>query len=407
VTVPGFHFRYRLNGDPPVVRRFLREDSSGVAPGDMVTVEGLNAVPAATGDVTLLGVVRAPVDDSGAYVEVIADEDAVYGVVDPHARTAGATLDLAGASGAQTVRPGPNEDFEVVVDCSRVEETQLRIRLGKHVEFTLTVATTSTSGVVPLAPSRERALVLAAAAGDAAACAQIVERFLPAIAGVARLYRGVATVQRSELLQEGVVGLLRAIKRFDPALGTPFWAYATWWVRQAMQQLISEVTRPTVLSDRAQRGLARIREARRTHVQAHGFEPTTAELAVATGLPREQVESLLVAERPPRALEAPLREEEGSGTLEDLLADPLAEEAYEQIISRIEIDEVHDLAESLDGRARAILYDHYGLGRPAKTLREIGDGLGISAERVRQIEEQALEELRAAVAFRHATGPDT
>jgi hypothetical protein len=76
VTVPGFHFRYRLNGDPPVVRRFLREDSSGVAPGDMVTVEGLNAVPAATGDVTLLGVVRAPVDDSGAYVEVIADEDA-------------------------------------------------------------------------------------------------------------------------------------------------------------------------------------------------------------------------------------------------------------------------------------------------------------------------------------------
>jgi RNA polymerase sigma factor (sigma-70 family) len=331
-------------------------------------------------------------------VEVIADEDAVYGIVDPHARAAGTTLDLTGTSGAQTLRPGPNEDFEVAVDCSSAEETQVRIRLGKHVEFTLTLETTSTR-VVPLAPSRERALVLAAAAGDAAACAQVVESFLPAIAGVARLYRGVATVQRAELLQEGVVGLLRAIKRFDPALGTPFWAYATWWVRQAMQQLISEVTRPTVLSDRAQRGLARVREARRVHTQAHGREPTTAELATATGLPREQVESLLATERAPRALEAPLREGEGGETLEDLLADPLAEEEYEQIISRIEIDQVHDLAETLDGRARAILYDHYGLGGPAKTLREIGDGLGISAERVRQIEEQALDELRAAVAF--------
>src|SRR4030081_2131064 len=119
-----------------------------------------------------------------------------------------------------------------------------------------------------LSPARERDLVAAAEAGDTAACAQLVEAFMPAIAGVARLYRNVAGVERDELLQEGVVGLLRAVKRYDPHLGTPFWSYASWWVRQAMQQLVAEMTRPVVLSDRALRQLARLNEVRREHLQA-------------------------------------------------------------------------------------------------------------------------------------------
>lgn len=157
-----------------------------------------------------------------------------------------------------------------------------------------------------LTPARERALVLAAATGDRAACEKLVEAFLPAIAGVAGRYRGALSVQRSELLQEGVVGFLRAIKRFDPTVGTPFWAYASWWVRQAMQQLISEVSRPTVLSDRAQRALARTRKARRDYVQDHGREPSIAELAAASELSREQVESILAVDRAQRMLSEPL-----------------------------------------------------------------------------------------------------
>src|SRR3979411_233734 len=79
-----------------------------------------------------------------------------------------------------------------------------------------------------LSPARERDLVAAAEAGDTAACAQLVEAFMPAIAGVARLYRNVAGVERDELLQEGVVGLLRAVRRYDPGRGAPFWSYASW-----------------------------------------------------------------------------------------------------------------------------------------------------------------------------------
>ena len=253
-----------------------------------------------------------------------------------------------------------------------------------------------------LAPARERELVLAAAAGDRAACEELVEAFLPAIAGVARRYRGAHSVHRPELLQEGVVGLLRAIKRFDPTVGTPFWAYASWWVREAMQQLVSELSRPTVLSDRAQRALARVREARRAYVQRYGREPSTAELRAASGLSREQVENILAAERAPRVLSEPLQVDDwAAGTLGEQIADPVSEDEYERIVERLVTKQVRTLMDGLDDRERSILNAHYGVGCAPQTFREIGGSLGLSAERVRQIEEHALDKLRAAASSNH------
>lgn len=113
----------------------------------------------------------------------------------------------------------------------------------------------------------ERRLVRAAKDGDRGASEELVEAFLPLIAGVARIYRGSGSITRVELMQEGVVGLLRALERYDLALGVPFWGYATWWVRQAMQQLIAELARPTVVSDRALRHLAQLKRAHRDYLQ--------------------------------------------------------------------------------------------------------------------------------------------
>jgi RNA polymerase sigma factor (sigma-70 family) len=248
-------------------------------------------------------------------------------------------------------------------------------------------------------PDVERGLVAAAAMGDPRARADLVQAYMPAIAGVARNYRH-SSVERDELLQEGVVGLLRALDRFDPGLGTPFWAYATWWVRQSMQQVVSELGRPIVLSDRALRGMARVKAARREFVQEHARDPTVDELAVAAELTRPQLESLLAIERAPRGLEEPVGSDEAAGgaMLGDMLMDPAAERDFTNVLDQMEIEEVRDLADTLGDREQRVLREHYGLGCPSRTLREIGEDLGVSAERVRQIEERALATLRAAVA---------
>ena len=245
----------------------------------------------------------------------------------------------------------------------------------------------------------EHELVLAAKGGDTAAKERLIEAFLPLIASIARIYRDSRAVDRIELMQEGVVGLLRALECYDPTRGTPFGAYASWWVRQAMQRLVAELTRPIVLSDRALRQLARVNDAHREQLQASGREPSPAELAAQTGLTREQVESLIAAERTPRPLDDPVAGGEGRvGTLGDLLVDPLAEDEYERVVSRLEVEELRALLSGLSDRERAVLRARYGLDGPEQTLRQIGGDHGLSAERVRQIEQRALGKLRAAAA---------
>jgi RNA polymerase primary sigma factor len=248
-----------------------------------------------------------------------------------------------------------------------------------------------------LSAEQELELVVATEGGDEAACRQLVQSFLPAIGGLARRFDSGGRVQRADLMQEGIAALLFAARRYDPRLKTPFWGYASFWVRKAMQELVAEVARPAALSDYAVRALAQLKTARREHLEDAGTEPTRSELAAATGFTTTQVESLLAIDRAARSLD----ELSGGGedatatTVGETIADPGAEDEYEHVLDEIE---VRDLAERLDARERRVLWRHYGLGRPAETLTKIGAELGVSAERVRQIEAEALEKLRAAAA---------
>lgn len=256
-----------------------------------------------------------------------------------------------------------------------------------------------TLGQAPAAATQvEPALVARAQSGDAHARAELIEACMPLIAGVARTYRS-DQIQRQELLQEGVVGVLRALERFDPQREVPFWGYATWWVRQAMQQLVSELTRPTVLSDRALRHLARLKQAHRDAVQRSGHEPTYDELARRTGLNLSQVDDLLTVERPPRSIHEPIaRGGADVGTFGELLVDPIAEDEYERVLAAVESEELHGLLAGLSERERAVLRARYGFdGGDERPLRAVGDELGLSGERVRQIERRALGKLAAAL----------
>jgi len=250
---------------------------------------------------------------------------------------------------------------------------------------------------VPLSPAAERALVLAASAGERRAREHFVEAFLPSIAGVARLYRHSPRVDRAELMQEGVVGLLSALERFDPERGTPFWAYATWWVRQAMQGLVAQTGGAMVLSDRALRQLARVKAARSAHLVSHHSEASVRDLATSTGFAPDHVQSLVAAERPPRGLDEPLkRSADAMDSVGDMLADPQAQDGFDDVVQHVASEEVRNLPGDLSKRERAIVKARYGIGQPASTLRDVADWLGVSPERVRQIEKGALAKLRAA-----------
>jgi RNA polymerase primary sigma factor len=262
-----------------------------------------------------------------------------------------------------------------------------------------------------LAPMRETQseLLLAARLDRPHARARLVESFMPLIGSVARIYAYVPAVDRAELIQEGVTGVLRALERYDPELGTPFWAYASWWVRQAMQQVVSELSRPVVLSDRALRQLARVRDARRVFIRTNSREPSVSELAAESELSLEQLHRLSVADRRPRGLEEPLDDESAGGaTFGDSVRDPRAEEAYEELALRMAAEEIPRLLTHLNDRERRVIDARYGLRGAERTLRELGEELGISAERTRQIEQSALETMRVACEFGdRPAGPET
>jgi RNA polymerase sigma factor (sigma-70 family) len=246
-----------------------------------------------------------------------------------------------------------------------------------------------------LTQESERSLVQAAVDGDDAARQQLVENFMPLVGGVARVYRNTGAVNRIELMQEGVVGLLRALERFDPERGTPFWGYASFWVRQAMQQLVAELARPVVLSDRALRQLARVKQARRDHVQEQKSEPSTSDLSGRTGIAREQIERLVAVERQPRSMDEGIGDEADT-TVGQMLTDPVAEDAYARVERRVDTSELGGLLDHLGSREREIVEARFGLDGHRQTLRELAGTLDLSAERVRQIEEEALEKMGAA-----------
>jgi RNA polymerase primary sigma factor len=249
-----------------------------------------------------------------------------------------------------------------------------------------------------LSRTDEFELVLAAKA-DRGRREELIEAFGPLIGSVARAYRRPGAIDRQELMQQGVVGLLTALERYDPSLGTPFWAYASWWVRQAMQQMVSQLAGPVVLSDRAQRHLSRLVAARHTYVQQHKREPTRTELAAAAELDKAHVDSLMAVRGRPRALDEPIGDSGDGGRLSDLLEDPHAEDEFDCVPRRMAAEGLPAVLAQLNERERFIVCGRFGLDGEERTLREIAGDLGLSAERVRQIEQRALETLRAVVTW--------
>lgn len=240
-------------------------------------------------------------------------------------------------------------------------------------------------------------LAARAVAGDDAARDRLVVRCLPMVMRAARGYAG-RDVEVADLVQEGVLGVLRALQRFDPERGVPFVAYAGWWIRQALQQAIAEQSRSVRLPTHVLWDIHELREARRGFFTRRGREASPVELERDLGWTPRRLDDVSRVERPAVSLDAPYAgDEEAVDRLGDLVGDPLSEQTYEDVLTTATGDSVRTLLSMLTERERQVLGLRFGLDGDELSLRQIARRLGMSAERVRQIEHRALIKLRSAV----------
>jgi RNA polymerase primary sigma factor len=221
---------------------------------------------------------------------------------------------------------------------------------------------------------------------------QLVAGHQSLVGAVARRYRGLG-LSREDLAQEGNIGLLRAIEKFDPERGASFATYAVWWVRQAIRSALASQARTvrlpaSALSTRYTLGRA---ASRLSHEL--GREPDARELALATGVAAESVTELMRWATEPLSLDA-LRGENQNHTIGDRVSDPDAPSPYDQAIARDSAARLQVLLGALSPREQLIIRRRFGLhGADEQTLEEIGRSLALTRERVRQIVNRALTRL--------------
>jgi RNA polymerase sigma factor (sigma-70 family) len=240
------------------------------------------------------------------------------------------------------------------------------------------------------------ALARRAQAGDEAAREELIRRLLPLVHATARRYR-TEGLEQADLLQEGIVGLLRALQRFDPERGVPFAAFATWWIRQSLQEARGDFMRPLRLPPKALRQLSQLKSEHQRIYEGERRSAKVGELAERTNIELGQAEALMVADARERSLDEPIASLDAElGTLGDLLEDPLSAAAYEDVVDEVAGEQLRALLSRLTEREREVVRARFGFDAPAEKLSEVGERLGVSAERVRQIEERALAKLRSA-----------
>ncbi|CAN5762294.1 N/A [soil metagenome] len=245
---------------------------------------------------------------------------------------------------------------------------------------------------VPPPPSAERRRLNTAVAAAGEARQRFIQCNLRLVVSIAKRYQFTG-LPLLDLIQEGNLGLMRAVEKFDHRRGFKFSTYATWWIRQSINRAITDKGRTVRLPAHVGEALALVQRTSQAMIHQTGREPSVAELAERTGLTAARVEQLRGLAVEPLSFSAPVGEDELE--LGDLLADPGAEIPYEQAAATLEREALRSLLARLGDRERVVLELRFGLvdDRP-RTLEEIGREFSVTKERVRQIEAKALTKLR-------------
>ena len=324
---------------------------------------------------------------TGAAIEVVGSDEAVEPV--HRGRRTGSGGGSSAASD-DAVQAYLTEIGHVpLLDASREVSLALALREGEVARADLAALE---SGEGATASRSQRSLRTAVRRGDEAR-EELIEANLRLVVSIAKKYRnrGVAFL---DLIQEGNLGLMKAVEKFDPDKGFRFSTYATWWIRQAITRAIADQSRTIRIPVHLVEVINRVVATQREMTQELGHEVTTAELAGVLDLTEDKINDLLRLNLDTLSLEQPYGDGEDFA-LSDTIVDKEATAPEAAAARHMMDDAIHEILEGLEERERNVVIMRFGLGdaRPA-TLEEVGKAFGITRERVRQIEVKTIAKLR-------------
>jgi RNA polymerase primary sigma factor len=247
-----------------------------------------------------------------------------------------------------------------------------------------------------LTPDQEVQLARRIKRGDQKAETEMVSANLRLVVKIARDYANFG-LPLLDLISEGNIGLMKAVERFDPKKGGKLSTYAAWWIKQSIKRALANQTKTIRLPIHLVEKIGKMRRVSSQMMEELGREPTDEELAEEIGLPSSKVAALKSAALRPASLDQPIQDDE-SFQFGDIVGDEESDNPFETLRDKDMLEEVEELLHLLDDRERMIINSRFGLdSQEPKTLEEVGETLGVTRERIRQLQNVALLKLRGAL----------